>query len=174
MKNLVILYAGYKSDYCSKELLENITCKEFALSWAFSVWDFAGLSIYVDSEEKKNQFLELINKNFSEKLELVKFCVNSTWKVKDLISQIKVDSENFDNIVYGHADCPFYNSQITKKLLELHTESLAEYCFADGYPAGLTPEILHPGTVKILDSLCNLENSTDGTVLNQLKFLNKL
>jgi spiro-SPASM protein len=169
MKNLVILYAGYKSDYCSKELLENITCKELSLSWAFSVWDFAGLSIYVDSEEKKNQFLELINKNFPEKLELVKFCVNSTWKVKDLISQIKVDSENFENIVYGHADCPFYNLEITKKLLELHTESLAEYCFADGYPAGLSPEILHPGTVKILDSLCNLENSTDGTVLKSVE-----
>ena len=169
MKNLVILYAGYKSDYCSKELLENITCKELSLSWAFNIENFAGLSIYVDSEEKKNQFLELINKNFAEKLEFVKFCVNSTWKVKDLISQIKVDSENFDNIVYGHADCPFYNTEITKKLLELHTESMAEYCFADGYPAGLSPEILHPGTVKILDSLCNLENSTDGTVLKSVE-----
>ena len=96
-------------------LVENKTCFEFALSWAFSVSDFAGLSIYVDSEEKKNQFLELINKNFAEKLELVKFCVNSTWKVKDLIPQIKVDSENFENIVYGWADCPFYNTEITKK-----------------------------------------------------------
>ena len=168
MENLVILYASSVSEYAGKDFVENKTCFEFALSWAFSVSDFAGLSIYVDSEEEKSTFVNLIEKFYSEKKDFVKICVKSSWKVKDLISQIKVDSEYYDNIVYGHADSPFYNTEITKKLLDLHTESLAEYCFADGYPAGLTPEILHPGTVKILDSLCNLENSTDGTVLKSV------
>ncbi len=168
MKNLVVLYSGSVSEYASKDFINNKTCFEFALSWAFSVYDFAGLSIFVSSEDEKSFFLKMIEKSYLEKKDFVKFCVKSEWKVKDLIAQIKIDSENFDNIVYAWSDCPFYNTEVTKKLLDLHTESMAEYCFADGYPAGLTPEILHPGTVKILDSLCNLENSSDGTVLKSV------
>ncbi|MBQ1984630.1 MAG: ATP-binding cassette domain-containing protein, partial [Spirochaetaceae bacterium] len=101
MKNLVILYAGSVSEYAGKDFVENKTCFEFALSWAFSVSDFAGLSIYVDSEEEKSTFVNLIEKFYSEKKDFVKICVKSSWKVKDLISQIKVDSEDYDNIVYG-------------------------------------------------------------------------
>lgn len=168
MKNLVVLYSGSVSEYASKDFINNKTCFEFALSWAFSVPNFAGLSIFVSSEDEKLVFLKLIEKSYLEKKDFVKICVKSEWNVKDLVSQIKIDSENFDNIVYAWSDCPFYNTEVTKKLLDLHTESLAEYCFADGYPAGLTPEILHPGTVKILDSLCNLENSSDGTVLTSV------
>lgn len=168
MKNLVVLFSDSKLEYSDKELFRNTSCKEFVLQWAFSVKDFAFLSIYVSSEKDKKTFLDLIEKIDCHKKKSVNIIVKDEWKVADLMNQIKIDSANFDNIVLGWADSPFYNTELTNKLLDLHTESMAEYCFADGYPAGLGPEILHPGTVNILDSLCNLENSSDNSVLKSV------
>ncbi|MBQ3024975.1 MAG: hypothetical protein IJD23_06680 [Spirochaetaceae bacterium] len=49
MKNLVVLFSDSKLEYSDKELFRNTSCKEFVLQWAFSVNDFAFLSIYVSS-----------------------------------------------------------------------------------------------------------------------------
>ena len=75
-------------------------------------------------------FLDLIEKIDCHKKNSVNIIVKDEWKVTDLMNQIKIDSANFDNIVFGWADSPFYNTELTNKLLDLHTESMAEYNIA--------------------------------------------
>lgn len=60
-------------------------------------------------------------------------------------------------IIYSWSDCPFLNVELTKELIELHTESKAEYSFVDGYPVGLTPEIIDCGTLNILLQLAKAD-----------------
>ena len=61
--------------------------------------------------------------------------------------------EEFDIIVYAYADCPFLDLEITDKMYGNHRRYLAQYSFADGYPYGMTPEILSSEVVPKLRSL---------------------
>jgi len=58
-----------------------------------------------------------------------------------------------DALVYVHADAPLYDTELTGRLLSLHRKYRAEYTFADGYPPGFAPELIHP---RILPSLVHL------------------
>ncbi|MBU0936468.1 MAG: spiro-SPASM protein [Spirochaetes bacterium] len=58
-----------------------------------------------------------------------------------------------DALVYLQADAPFYDQVLCDSLLELHHKYRSEYTFADGYPPGYAPELLHP---RILTSLVQL------------------
>ena len=72
----------------------------------------------------------------------------------ELLSAIIKISEGYDNIFYFYGDCPFLDSGITRKMYKDHTKYFAEYTFADGYPYGITPEIIKtdilPNLVKLL------------------------
>ena len=53
-----------------------------------------------------------------------------------------VSKNGSDAIVYSWADCPFMDADLSIELYEQHKKYVAEYSFADGYPYGLTPEVL--------------------------------
>jgi spiro-SPASM protein len=72
------------------------------------------------------------------------------WTVKTLLEAIAVHSEGFDLSYFAWADCPFLDSELAGKLAERHLRYAAEYSYADGWPYGLAPELLSPGTAAIL------------------------
>ncbi|MDR2658907.1 MAG: spiro-SPASM protein, partial [Spirochaetaceae bacterium] len=63
--------------------------------------------------------------------------------------------EGFDLSYFAWADTPFLDPELTKALVERHLRGAAEYSYADGWPDGLTPEILSPGTAGILAKINN-------------------
>ena len=69
--------------------------------------------------------------------------------------------EDYDVIVYAYADCPFLDSELTNKMYENHRRYLAQYSFADGYPYGMTPEIL---SSEIVPKLRSHAESVSGTI----------
>lgn len=75
--------------------------------------------------------------------------------IKELLNKIDVSmkEKKGDTAVYGWADCPFLNTELTKKIVTHHEKYGSEYTFADGYPYGLVPEVIHSGTVNIMCSL---------------------
>ncbi len=61
--------------------------------------------------------------------------------------------EGFDDIFYFYADCPLLDVELSAAMYRTHTRYLAHYSFADGYPYGITPEIVSLQVVAKLRSL---------------------
>jgi len=68
----------------------------------------------------------------------------------DLVESLTSVSSGFDEVVLVAADAPFLRVDLISELLALHREYRADYTFADGFPVGLTPEVLRPGLLSIL------------------------
>jgi spiro-SPASM protein len=79
--------------------------------------------------------------------------VRSEWTVADFMNELAKASEGVDDIFYFFADCPFLDIEITGRMYANHRRYFADYTFADGYPYGLTPEILTKDTVVRLREL---------------------
>ncbi|MDR0456067.1 MAG: spiro-SPASM protein [Treponema sp.] len=73
-----------------------------------------------------------------------------SWTVKALLETIAAHSEGFDLSYFAWADCPFLDPELAGRLAERHLRYAAEYSYADGWPYGLAPELLSPGTAAIL------------------------
>jgi spiro-SPASM protein len=85
-----------------------------------------------------------------------------SWTVKALLEAIAVHSVDFDLSYFAWADCPFLDPQLAGRLAERHLLYAAEYSYADGWPYGLAPELLSPGTAAILAKI--LGDSDGGSV----------
>ncbi|MDR1932411.1 MAG: spiro-SPASM protein [Spirochaetales bacterium] len=71
-----------------------------------------------------------------------------------LIKALRQLAEGYENIIYIFGDSPFLDAQTSRLMLENHTHYYAHYTFADGYPAGMTPEIIAARTLAALAALC--------------------
>lgn len=59
-------------------------------------------------------------------------------------------SEGLDELVIVAADAPFLRPDVVVEMLTLHREYRADYTFADGFPVGLTPEVVRPAILPVL------------------------
>lgn len=125
MKNLVVLYAGNTGDYAKKNIL-NENALSRSINWAKQISDVCSIKTI----DKKQSLQEILT-------QMLTFLKN----------------EQAETVIFAHAECPFYSSTITEKLLVTHKKYAAEYTFADGFPYGIAPEILNIGTVKFLNNL---------------------
>jgi len=84
----------------------------------------------------------------------VKYISDTITNGNEFLSAIVRLSKGYDNIFYFYADCPFLDSRITDDMYKDHTKYFSEYTFADGYPYGITPEIIKtdilPNLIKLL------------------------
>ncbi|MDR2485800.1 MAG: spiro-SPASM protein [Treponema sp.] len=75
------------------------------------------------------------------------------WTKKHLLDTLADLSRGFDLTYFAWADCPFLDPELTKTIAERHLRYAAEYSYADGWPYGLSPEILAPGVAAILSKI---------------------
>jgi spiro-SPASM protein len=59
-------------------------------------------------------------------------------------------SQGYDLSYFAWADLPFLDPELAAALAGRHLRYAAEYSYADGWPYGLAPELLAPGTAGIL------------------------
>ncbi|MCR5172526.1 MAG: spiro-SPASM protein, partial [Treponema sp.] len=161
MKNLVILFAGMVD---GMHLLENVfdgKCAfDLSLEWALSQKNSVKTVVLLNSTEASEKIIERINAN-SQKAQ-VATVTKDAWSSAVLIEQIAVLCAEYkaDYALFSWADCPFLSSKLTGELKKTHEEYKAEYTFADGYPYGLTPELIDRGVAQILSELAkNNENN---------------
>ncbi|MDR2952213.1 MAG: spiro-SPASM protein [Treponema sp.] len=83
-------------------------------------------------------------------LENVQIERRETWTKRGLLERIAELQAGFDCAYFAFADCPFYDPALAAAVAERHTRYGAEYSYADGWPFGLAPEMLSPGTAAIL------------------------
>ncbi len=79
--------------------------------------------------------------------------VRDRWTIADFMSELARASEGADDVFYFFADCPFLDAEMARRMHANHRRYFADYTFADGYPYGLTPEILTKDAIGRLRGL---------------------
>lgn len=110
-----------------------------------------------------NQLPEIKEIIFFSKTDILKqkAVIHSNWTEEILIKEMFNVSRERDNIFYFYADTPLLDKTLTMDMYKDHINFYAEYTFADGFPYGLTPEILDS---KILPALVTLSKNCDTSV----------
>jgi spiro-SPASM protein len=73
-----------------------------------------------------------------------------SWNTRTFLHALARAGEGFDLSYFTWADNPFLDIGLAGDLARRHLRGAAEYSYADGWPDGLAPEILSPGTAGIL------------------------
>ncbi len=83
----------------------------------------------------------------------VRVVQRAAWTTSDLLAELSAAGTGHADIIYYFADFPLLDLRITARMHANHRRYFAEYTFADGYPAGLAPEILRVDAVPRLAAL---------------------
>jgi spiro-SPASM protein len=89
------------------------------------------------------------------------------WTTKSLLEKIAELQAGFDCAYFAFADCPFLDPALAGAVAGRHMRYSAEYSYADGWPSGLAPEVLSPGTAAILAKILG---GDDGQVTRDALF----
>lgn len=158
MKNVVILYCADLSRHAFETVFGGKSAFERVLDWAGVFAEkiilFTKNASPVASEI--SSFLSAHSK--------VESIAKDSWTKSAFISEIAERLKIYDceNAIVTYADTPFLNEKLTRELLEMHSKYAAEYSFADGFPYGLTPEIIEKGTCSILPELAQANLKSEG------------
>jgi spiro-SPASM protein len=79
--------------------------------------------------------------------------IRAAWTEADVIGAMISAAEGCESVFYFHADCPFLDLPLSRTMLDNHRRYWADYTFADGYPYGITPEILTREAIERLRGL---------------------
>ena len=86
------------------------------------------------------------------------------WTVKSILCEAERFAEGLadpakggavDALVFINADEPFLDRSLARRILDDYGRYRADYAFADGYPAGLAIEALHPRVLPALSALAD-------------------
>jgi spiro-SPASM protein len=75
------------------------------------------------------------------------------WTVDALLSEMAAAAKDVDALFFAWADEPFLDPELAGRMLEDFRKYRAEYGFADGYPVGLSAEILAPRALEAIRAL---------------------
>jgi len=84
------------------------------------------------------------------------------WSLPQFLRRLSELAEGYDNILYFQADHPLLDADLSVRMLQDHLRYFADYTFADGYPAGLTPEILKTNLLSPLSVLAGESREIPG------------
>lgn len=158
MKNLVVLYGGDLTSHVFEKVFGSECAFERVLDWA-SCFSEKIVLFLRNSSPLSGQIASFISKN--PKIETVS---RDCWTKSLFISEISSVLKKYEaeSAVVSYADTPFLNEKLTAELIEMHSKYAAEYSFADGFPYGLTPELIESGTASILSELSKTSLKGEG------------
>ncbi|MCL2762570.1 MAG: spiro-SPASM protein [Treponema sp.] len=157
MNALLVLYAGNLSGEAIQPLVGDTHSLSLALQRSRS---FPGVAKTVVLTGPSGLSLLGLDSAISEGILIEK---RDFWTVKALFETIAVHSEGFDFSYFAWADCPFLDPALAGRLAERHLRYAAEYSYADGWPLGLAPELLSPGTAAILAKIIGENDASPGS-----------
>ena len=147
MSTLVSLYCEENSLYAFEKVFDGKSAFQKVLEWAEKIPE-SEIAVFL-TEKNKSSVLSQIEE---KKISLVE---RNSWNLKEFLEEsynIAEKTESSD-VIFSFADVPFINTALTEEIYSRHKKYNAEYSFADGYPYGLSPEILAKDAVKILFNL---------------------
>jgi len=150
MNNIVIINASGITEYALKEIGNRRNSIEYAVEAALKMPISAQAAI-IDEESPSQDYLSGFK---LKKLE--------TPTASGLIKTLIELSEGWDNIFYFYADCPLTDTALAGKMYENHLKYFSEYTFADGYPDGISVEILKPSILPLLARIAETNDVSSG------------
>jgi len=159
MNSLLILYAGNLTNHAFRQVLNGKNAFQLSLEQAAQFPDVNKIALFYPSNI--TGILEYID---SQKIQLEQ---RDIWTKKSVLEKIAELQADYDLTYFAFADCPFLDPALAGSLAKRHTRYTAEYSYSDGFPYGLSPEILSPGTAAILSKILG---DDDGPVERDMLF----
>jgi spiro-SPASM protein len=100
----------------------------------------------------------------------VKVAAADSWDKKRLLETVSELAGGFDCVYFAWADCPLLDPVLAGAVADRHVRYAAEYSYADGWPYGLAPEVLAPGTAGILAKILEGGGDSGGAVTRDALF----
>lgn len=152
MNALLVLYGGDLCEYALKPLFNEKTSLSLALEQSRK---FPGVTKTV---------LLAANGNFPN-FDGVQIEQRESWTIRSLLEKIAELQPGFDLCYFAFADTPFLDPVLAGAIGDRHLRYAAEYSYADGFPYGLAPEILSPGTAGILSKIVKEDGKVERDIL---------
>ena len=135
MRNIAFINLIEISDSCRNRIFNDTTVSQAVLNYAENLKDIVRIipvALSIDQiklfyDDKTPEYFILLEENTE----------------KNLLTKLSDACENFDHCFYFYGDTPLLDTTLTTRMVENHYKYFADYTFADGYPYGLTPEILN-------------------------------
>jgi len=154
MKALCVLYGGRLETEAFEKVLSAQAGNESAFSLAVS-------AARAFPSVEKTVLLGIKDSSLADLPSDVETVLRPSWTRTSLLEEISRLSVGWDFTYFAWADCPLLDPALAGSMAERHQRYKAEYSYADGWPYGLAPEILGPGTAGIL---AKLSENNDGPV----------
>ncbi|MCR5622229.1 MAG: spiro-SPASM protein [Treponema sp.] len=187
MKNIVFLYAGFGQTHAFDMLFpKNFSTvpaeggagrekSAFALSleWAGGIRDREKIVIAASRQTEDRVKREILKADLEDVCAVV---VEPRWNTQLLLKRMAESASRYgaSYVVYSAADRPFLDRGLTEHVISDHLKYLSEYTFADGYPAGLSPEVVDSGSLNILQSLASRKESFSSDRITKESLFNVL
>jgi len=158
MNSLLVIYGGSLSNYAFEPVFDGKNSVELSVEQA-KRFPGVGKTVLITSSGDFS-FLNSVQNN-------IQIEQKDSWTKRSLLEKISELQTGFDIIYFIYADCPFLDPSLAAAIAERHIKYSAEYSYADGWPYGLTPEIISPGTAGILAKILG---DDDGPVERDMLF----
>ena len=164
MKSIVFLYAGFGQTHAFDSLFGSHSAFEMALKWAgrlLKAQDGSLEKIFIATNDTHLNAVKSGIDGSGLNSGVFETIVHPEWDTSSLLKEMSSACKKAcaDYIIYSMADSPFLNDALSLELIETHTRYAAEYSFADGYPLGLSPELLAGGSAAILSQMAKDSDS---------------
>lgn len=172
MKNIVFLYAGFVQTHAFDMLFPKdfsvlpeggVAAREksafaLVLDWARGVKDREKIVIAASRQTEDKIRREILKADMEDECSVI---VEQGWSTQLLLKRMAeaASQHGVSYVVYSMADRPFLDKSLTENIISDHIKYLSEYTFADGYPAGLSPEAVDSGALNIMLSLASRKES---------------
>jgi spiro-SPASM protein len=147
MNILVVLYGGSLSPEAFVPLFSGKTALAMALERASG---FPGASALI--------LLGRDGESYPDLPPGTRVVSRPAWTKKTLLHALSELSAGYDLSCFAWADSPLLDPALAGRIAERHLRYAAEYSYADGWPYGLAPELLSPGTAGILAKILGDED----------------
>ncbi|MFW6387733.1 MAG: spiro-SPASM protein [bacterium] len=81
----------------------------------------------------------------------------------DTLDALTAIADECRALVYMRGDEPFIQVDLARRMIDQHITYAAHYTFSDGYPSGMSPEIMSPGLPSLLRGLAEQNEETPGS-----------
>lgn len=146
MKNIAILNGIKLSRYTWEKIIDGKNALKAVYDYTCQLPEVEKAVILLSDEEDKSR----ISESGITDLQAV---FNEKWTVEGLLSCLQELAHEYDHIFYLFADCPLLDNTLSAVMFSNHVKYFTDYTFADGYPYGLTPEIIRSKTIPALSAL---------------------
>lgn len=137
MGNIAVINAAALTSQAREPVFGGPCALERAVAWGSAIPECEGV-VFLTADE---------DPNLPASPRELRIVYRDTWNEAELITALGDAARAFgdrgiDTMFYAWGDCPLLDDKTTAELWALHYRYDAEYTFADGYPQGVSPELL--------------------------------